>query len=154
MFRRVGYFIQCGPDVLPAMSLLGRSVLPRMPRFVILRHEFPSGHARALHWDLMFEHGGSLRTWALSGEPLSAMEIEAELLPDHRLAYLDYEGPVSGDRGSVSRWDWGEYQLESATADAWQLVLHGTRLRGSMTVQKGVGSHFWRVSLGAAPTTG
>ena len=40
------------------------------------------------------------------------VEMDAEVLPDHRLAYLDYEGPISGDRGSVTRWDRGTYDVE------------------------------------------
>ena len=37
--------------------------------------------------------------------PAPGVEMIAEALGDHRLDYLDYEGPVSGDRGLVSRWD-------------------------------------------------
>ncbi len=36
--------------------------------------------------------------------------------PDHRSSYLDYEGPVSGNRGAVSRWDAGTFQWERNTA--------------------------------------
>lgn len=125
-----------------------------MPRFVVLRHEFPRDHARAPHWDLMLEWGPALRTWAMASEPLSASEIEADPLPDHRLAYLDYEGPVSGDRGCVARWDAGDYRLESGTEEEVRVHLSGRRLRGVLVLKKGDGSHFWRVSFSADPTTG
>ena len=69
-----------------------------MPRFVVLRHDTPAGP----HWDFMLELAGSLRTWALQDEPTTTRPIAARGLPDHRLVYLDYEGPVSGDRGPVS----------------------------------------------------
>ena len=59
----------------------------------------------------MLEQDGVLRTWALAEEPAAQAEIAAEALGDHRLDYLEYEGPVSGDRGSVSRWDEGEYEM-------------------------------------------
>jgi hypothetical protein len=124
-----------------------------MPRFVILLHELPSGHARASHWDLMLECGHALRTWALAGEPLSAPEIEAEQLPDHRLAYLDYEGPVSEDRGAVSRWDAGDYQVTSQTAEELRIALHGARFSGRLTLRQQADGHFWRVSFSAEPTT-
>jgi len=81
-----------------------------MPRFVVLTHDHP-----CLHWDLMLEEGDALRTWRLEKPPENGTPIEAEPLSDHRLAYLDYEGPVSGDRGTVARWDRGTYEvLESA----------------------------------------
>src|SRR4051794_23553598 len=63
-----------------------------MPRFVLLRHETPAGSERPTHFDLMLEHNGVLRTWALSGLPAAGEPLLAEQLPDHRLAYLDYEG--------------------------------------------------------------
>jgi hypothetical protein len=83
-----------------------------MPRFAILRHEMPATSSRATHWDLLLERGETLETWALSQEPVVGawpIEIEVEALPDHRLDYLTYEGPVSGHRGTVSRWDEGEF---------------------------------------------
>ncbi len=80
-----------------------------MTRFVILEHDWPERH-----WDFMLEMGESLRTWRLERFPEQDLWIQATPLPDHRLAYLDYEGPVSGNRGSVVRREAGEYRL---TAD-------------------------------------
>lgn len=74
-------------------------------RFVILTHDNPF-----LHWDLMLESEGVLRTWRLLAEPEPDVVIGAEPLPDHRLAYLDYEGPVSEERGTVEQWDRGLHQ--------------------------------------------
>lgn len=126
-----------------------------MPRYVVLFHELPPDDQRAAHWDLMLEWGGVLRTWALPREPAPPLDCEAEQLFDHRAIYLEYEGPVSGKRGSVTRWDEGEYHLEHDAEGALTVVLNGRRLRGRLTLaRKGVGSHFWRVSLPAAPTRG
>lgn len=92
-----------------------------MPRFVILEHDHPS-----LHWDLMLESGAALRTWRLAAPPIpDAGPIVAEALADHRLAYLDYEGPVRGDRGTVTRWDGGTYAASGELLD-----LAGARVRG------------------------
>jgi hypothetical protein len=124
-----------------------------MPRFVILCHEFPEGHPRATHWDLMFEWGAALRTWAMAGEPLSAGQIDAEQLPDHRVAYLDYEGPVSGGRGTVTRWDAGDYRLEASTENEIRAVLAGSRLCGRLILKKRDASHSWRVGFWAEPST-
>jgi hypothetical protein len=125
-----------------------------MPRFVVLRHEFPVDHPRATHWDLMLEWGTKLRTWALAEEPFSDVETEAEPLADHRLEYLDYEGPVSGNRGSVVRWDSGEYRLQASDDGLVDAVLAGKRLRGRLRLCKVPESHFWRVSFSAEPTIG
>ncbi len=73
-----------------------------MPRYVVLEHDHPF-----LHWDLMLEAGDVLRTWRLADPPRPGPEIAATALGNHRCFYLDYEGPVSGDRGRVVRWDAG-----------------------------------------------
>lgn len=77
-------------------------------RFVILEHDHPF-----LHWDLLLEEECSARTWRLLRKPCLGESIAAEPLPDHRLMYLDYEGVVSGDRGSVKRITAGTYEVMS-----------------------------------------
>ena len=52
----------------------------------------------------MLEAGDVLKTWALPQPPQPGVEMECTALADHRLAYLDYEGPLSGNRGAVTRW--------------------------------------------------
>ncbi len=103
-----------------------------MPRFVVLTHDHPF-----LHWDFMLEQGESLRTWRLSAEPNSGEEISAEPLSDHRLEYLVYEGPVSGDRGEVTQWDRGEYEVIEESQDKLSVQLHGEKLKGRTTLQSG-----------------
>ena len=96
-----------------------------MPSFVVLTHDFP-----ALHWDFMLEKEAALRTWRLAQPPDSGGKIEAVALPDHRTAYLDYEGPVSGNRGHVVRWDGGEFAPISEEPTRLEVELHGGRLEG------------------------
>lgn len=87
-------------------------------RFVLLFHELPAHSDRASHWDFMIESGPSLRTWALPVEISNENPANSDTdglalaLPDHRLAYLDYEGPVSGDRGTVRRVAMGVHSLQ------------------------------------------
>jgi hypothetical protein len=100
-----------------------------MPRYVILRHDHP-----ALHWDLMLEAGGMLRTWRLAAPPEPGVSIAAEPIGDHRTLYLDYEGPVSGGRGTVQRWDAGTFTGEVDAPDALTVRLEGQRLRGRLTL--------------------
>jgi hypothetical protein len=108
-------------------------------RFVILTHDHPS-----LHWDLMLEDAGTLRTWRLPS-PLATCAIDAKELPDHRLAYLDYEGPVSGNRGTVQRFDAGSYQIAAQTNDRLELILDGGSLRGHLLLERTAGPD-WRLT--------
>jgi hypothetical protein len=105
-----------------------------MPRFVILEHDHPH-----LHWDLMLEAGTALRTWRLAQPPRHGESIAAIALLDHRLLYLDYEGPISGDRGRVSRWEHGTFTAQ--VGDEKQLVVHlsGERLHGVLWMELGEG---------------
>ena len=88
-----------------------RKCLPILPGryagFAILEHDFPT-----LHWDCLLEDGDVLLTWRLSSPPESAAVLDALKTFDHRRLYLDYEGPVSGDRGRVTRWDGGTFEWE------------------------------------------
>jgi hypothetical protein len=107
-----------------------------MPRFVILEHDHPF-----LHWDLMLESGDVLRTWRLRAKPqasppLAVLQVSAELLGDHRKAYLDYEGPVSGNRGHVKRWDAGTFAWETDTADRVVVRLQGQRCAGTAILER------------------
>jgi len=118
-----------------------------MPRYVILRHEVPSGSARPSHWDFMLEHGDALRTWAIELPPDAAEPQPALLLPDHRAAYLTYEGPVSGNRGDVTRWDEGTFTMPSEAAsdlagDHVEIELIGLRLRGRVTLSQRAAATF------------
>jgi len=97
-----------------------------MPRFAVLHHDSPRG----THWDFLLEMGSALRTWALPQPPEPGTEITCEARPDHRLAYLDYEGPVSGERGSVARWDQGTYQVCRQSDRELVVELCGEKLSG------------------------
>lgn len=109
-----------------------------MPRFVILIHDHPS-----LHWDFMLEKEALLSTWRLVRPPLEPGVIEAQPLADHRLAYLDYEGPVSGNRGAVQRFDRGEYALIKESGDRVEVELRGTVLRGRVVLERETATGCW-----------
>jgi len=121
-----------------------------MPRFVVLRHDCPPDYPRPLHWDFMLKAADTLKTWALLQEPTAEAEIAAEALADHRLTYLDFEGPVSGGRGTVARWDQGDYRLISRSDDQWIVELRGGRLLGRVTLDRmAVAANEWRWRLAA-----
>ena len=66
----------------------------------------------------------------------SSIDLIAEALPDHRIAYLEYEGPVSGDRGEVRRWDRGSLTLLELNDDSLVALLTGEELAGRVTLKK------------------
>ena len=78
----------------------------------------------------MLEARGVLRTWRLSAPPKAGVAIAATASFDHRAIYLDYEGPVSGNRGAVQRWDAGDFVWQSDTPERVAVRLAGRRLNG------------------------
>jgi hypothetical protein len=109
-----------------------------MPRFVILEHDHPS-----LHWDLMLECGPVLRTWRLATPPCPGQVLAATAVFDHRLHYLDYEGPISGGRGRVVRWDRGRFTEQAQGTPPIVVRLEGERLRGVLHLEH-VEGNAWR----------
>jgi hypothetical protein len=92
-----------------------------MPRFVILEAE------------------GVLRTWRLAAPLTPGVDIPAEPIGAHRLHYLDYEGPVSGNRGSVKRWDWGTFEWLASPAGVVAVHLSGEVCKGVLEIQSEAG---------------
>ena len=107
-----------------------------MPRFVILRHQMPPQSSRPDHWDLMLEDGSHLLTWALPAAPLVGEQLSALPLAEHRLDYLDYEGPLTGDRGRVTRHDWGSYKKISDNDQQQVFMLRGQNKPSRVTIRK------------------
>jgi len=103
-----------------------------MSRFTILRHDAPSG----THFDFMLEAGDVLKTWSLPHPPEADVETSWEALADHRLAYLDYEGPISGDRGAVARWDRGTYTVQRWSDKECVVDLAGAKITGQATLSR------------------
>jgi hypothetical protein len=138
-----------------------------MPRFVLLYHECPADYARPSHWDLMLEAGNSLRTWALLELPRGCeaarastatiypecanvspeSNVDTESLGNHRRDYLEYEGPVSGERGHVTRVDAGSFETIEESGQRWRVKLRGERVVGQITLAKGnTDANLWTLS--------
>ena len=127
-----------------------------MPRFALLRHAPPPDSPHAVHWDLFLEDGDTLLTWALAELPVAQRTIAARSLPNHRLAYLDYQGPVSGNRGTVTRTDAGSFAWRHRREDEIVIQLDGRLLHGQASlVQVTAGARDWQFRLqpeSAAPS--
>ncbi len=102
-----------------------------MPRFRVLRHDSPRG----LHYDLLLETATLLVTFALDREPFPGTTGKAEPLPDHRRRYLEYEGPISGDRGSVAEWDGGTYLIMRRNEQILEIAVEGRVLKGRIVLR-------------------
>jgi hypothetical protein len=120
-----------------------------MPRFVLLFHECPPESSVPSHWDLMLERHGVLMTWRLAELPPAWSRVEQPnplpketeappvRLPDHRLAYLDYEGPLSGNRGEVCRYDGGTYDVLKESGEQLVVNFAGEWVKGRFALPTG-----------------
>jgi hypothetical protein len=116
-------------EQVPALQS-NTATMRSMPRYVILEHDHPT-----LHWDFLLEAGDTLRSWRLAAPPQSGQRVAAASSFAHRLLYLDYEGPVSGNRGQVVQWDRGDYEELPADGQQLQVRLRGRKLRGTATLE-------------------
>ena len=96
-----------------------------MPRYVILEHDHPHRH-----WDFLLEAGDVLRAWRLLQEPGLDRTVPAEANFDHRKVYLDYEGPLTGERGSIFQWDSGSFEWIVNEPANVVVILDGHKLKG------------------------
>jgi hypothetical protein len=116
-----------------------------MPRFVILQHDAPQG----THFDFMLETGDVLRTWSLPKTPTADATLIGEALPDHRPAYLDYEGPISGGRGNVVRWDFGTFDWDRSfdAENTLAIKISGQKISGRVVLCRMENSSRWQFSF-------
>ncbi|MBN1436504.1 MAG: hypothetical protein JW936_05480 [Sedimentisphaerales bacterium] len=115
-----------------------------MPRFVIQQHTCSD----QVHWDFMLEQPDNLATWQIATPPANwhQQTIQCQRIFDHRLKYLTYEGPLSQNRGSVKIVARGEYLLESADENLWQLQLVSDTIGGTIRLTK-IDQEIWQLEL-------
>lgn len=97
-------------------------------RFVLLWHELNHIPDRQSHFDLMIEHTGEFITLELLQWPSETEAIQFRFLPAHRIAYWELEGPISNNRGSVSRLTRGSFETVSFESGFWRLSLSSDKL--------------------------
>lgn len=103
-------------------------------RFALLNHDHPTPHC-----DILLQEGGRLLSW--SGEPGCHCRTGRSVVqrPDHRLLYLDYEGPVSGNRGHVTRIDAGRLTWIVCMPDRVRVRLSGEQYQGILELNRAEG---------------
>ncbi|HEY3437479.1 MAG TPA: DNA polymerase ligase N-terminal domain-containing protein, partial [Actinotalea sp.] len=110
-------------------------------RFVVQRHR-----ARRLHYDLRFEMGGVLASWAVPRGPTldpkaRRMAVHVE---DHPLEYADFEGVIPAGEyggGDVIVWDHGTWEphgtddpVAAVAAGELHADVHGSKLHGRLVL--------------------
>jgi hypothetical protein len=107
-----------------------------MPRFVILEHSGTATYKPGVHWDLLIEWGETLLAWELLAPlNISAAQSVAQL-PNHRQIYLDFEGELTDNRGSVQQWDKGNYSLVNNSDAEFTFQIDGKRVCGTMKLKR------------------
>ena len=116
--------------------------MPPEHRSVLLRHECGD----ASHYDWMFEDPGTpfgegklvtFRVQHPTWEWRGVAQITLERIADHRRDYLTYEGPLTGDRGNVSRVDTGTIVARRWTDADALLDVRMAHFTGTVRLEKG-----------------
>jgi bifunctional non-homologous end joining protein LigD len=119
----------------------GAAPHPGPLRFVVQRHR-----ARRLHYDLRFEMGGVLASWAVPRGPTldPAARRNAVHVEDHPIEYLDFEGVIPAGEyggGDVIVWDIGTWEpvktddpVAAVAAGELHAEVYGQKLRGRLVL--------------------
>lgn len=109
----------------------------------------------------MLQQDGALLTWSLLELPdglggerrrhdEQPSEVAATRLPDHRLLYLDYEGPISNGRGSVTRMAAGDFSYVAESNAFLDVQLQGDKCTAHVQLRRRCGDE-WTLSVVREP---
>lgn len=107
-----------------------------MNRFALLYHT-----TTLSHYDLLIEvkKGAPLVTFSFLPDGLEEIKnnnaVTMNRLDDHRNIYLDYEGPLSDGRGSVTAYDRGIVEEYSDNGTVCTCILRGAVIDGKCRIQ-------------------
>jgi len=92
-------------------------------RYVVLHHTA----VPQPHYDLLFElNADSPLAAARCSDWPPTPTTKFERIPDHRRIYLEYEGKISGNRGTVKRVDAGSCNVEPEGEHFLRLIFDGS----------------------------
>jgi hypothetical protein len=111
-------------------------------RFAVLLHDHPFPHA-----DLLLETGNTCWTWRILDRLTQTSPWVAERIANHRTFYLNYSGPVSGDRGSVTPWDQGRLVWLTACEQQVTVLVTGRVWTGRLELMLQQPGNRWLVQL-------
>jgi len=115
-------------------------------RYAVLHHT----QVKNAHYDLLVEltPGGNLACWNADCWPPEKHPRPITRIADHRRIYLEYQGPISGDRGMVRRIAGGSCRVHRCGPKL--LVIE---LNDNLRIQlEEIAEGDWRMSL-ASPDT-
>ncbi len=109
-------------------------------RTVQLLHELPNGTSH-VDWMIARDRAGrepliSFRLPTRIDELKPGQRMAAERIADHRPAYLDYKGPVSGERGSVRRLAWGTVISAHRQRSSWDFEIRWQDRGDGMSIRQ------------------
>lgn len=134
-------------------------------RTVQLLHELPDGTSH-VDWMIACDRAGreplvSFRLPRRIDELKPGQRMAAERIADHRPAYLDYEGPVSDERGSVRCLAWGTVVSEHRRPSSWDFEIRWHDSGDGMSVRQRLrlepleaGARAWEAVCEVAEVTG
>jgi hypothetical protein len=93
----------------------------------------------------MLEGDDALLTWSIKAIPGEGQSVVAQRLADHRSIYLEYEGPVSDNRGQVKRWDAGTYETLLTSEHEVVVRIGGNQLNGVFSFQRTPATDRWQL---------
>ena len=113
-------------------------------QFVIQEHSSRGD----IHWDLMLEQSGSLRTFRLDTPPgeLLTKPAQAVKIQDHELKFLTYQGPCNKGAGNVRIVESGTYSATKQTGRKIELKLNGTTLIKGLFLLEQIENDNWKLS--------
>ena len=131
---------------------------PNDMRWAILRHDVPG---EGWHLDLLLARPDSdgLATFRVAAPATAALlgatrpcVLPASRLPDHRRLYLDFEGELSGGRGTVSRLASGSLLWLDSQRPALRATLHPLGRLGASP--RGPGREDWILTIDSLEPAG
>jgi hypothetical protein len=95
------------------------------------------------HYDLMFETSAAsdLATWRSTLWPIES-PTSLIRLRDHRRAFLNYEGQLTGQRGSVQRIATGECEVQIGEDAVWKIKLLNGSPPTTLAIRQIEGEHW------------